>query len=153
MRWDYNRISCRTKLGKLKSKMPATNGSLFSIFVIVLLILTFFLLTFSTTPLLAITTYFIQQPVLSPPIFMASRANATTTQNRKLPNFLFSISSCKWRREIETKESKRRIYLVEIKCDTGKRILFSDSLEECRFRGPHKNKSSGAYDGISTDDK
>lgn len=153
MRWDYNRISCRTKLGKLKSKMPATNGSLFSIFVIVLLILTFFFANFFHYTLARYYNVFYSAPVLSPPIFMASRANATTTQNRKLPNFLFSISSCKWRREIETKESKRRIYLVEIKCDTGKRILFSDSLEECRFRGPHKNKSSGAYDGISTDDK
>lgn len=69
--------------------MPATNGSLFSIFVIVLLILTFFLLTFSLIPLLAITTYFIQHRFF---LLLFLWHLEQTQQRRKTENYQISSS-------------------------------------------------------------
>lgn len=113
-----------------------------------------FLLTSSATPLLAVTTCFIQHQFFLP-VFLCHLEQ--TTQNRKLSNFLLAVSSCKWRGEIKRRGANVcRIYLVENKMRYREENPCSRIPRRGMvpwFQGPRKNKSSGAYDGVSTDDK
>lgn len=148
----------------LKSKMPATdrsyfdqstNSSLFSFLHHSSHFNLFsFSLTSSATSLLAVTTCFIQHQFFLP-VFLCHLEQ--TTQNRKLSNFLLAVSSCKWRGEIKRRGANVcRIYLVENKMRYREENPCSRIPRRGMvpwFRGPRKNKSSEAYDGVSTDDK